>query len=49
MQKSHCRLDWHMGMYLEMLLARFLLDILQSSLVGLDILLGSLIDVGKEC
>jgi len=38
-----------MGMYLEMLLARFLLDILQSSLVGLDILLGSLIDVGKEC
>jgi len=36
MQTSHCRLDWFMGMYSERLLVRFLLDILKSSLVGVD-------------
>jgi len=36
MQKSHCRLDWYVGMYSERLLVRFLLDILKSSLVDLD-------------
>jgi len=36
MQTSHCRLDWYMGMYWERRLVRFPLDILKSSLVGLD-------------
>jgi len=36
-----------MGMYSGRLLVRFLLDTLKSSLVGWDILIGSLIDVGK--
>jgi len=38
MQKSlyRPRLDWYMGMYSERLLVRFLLDILKSSLLGLD-------------
>jgi len=38
MQKSHCRpmLDWYMGMYSQRLLVRFLLNILKSSLVGLE-------------
>jgi len=37
-----------MGMYSEILLVRFLLDILKSSLVDLHNSAGSLIDVGKE-
>jgi len=36
MQKSHCSLDWYVGMYSERFLVRFLLDILKYSLVGLD-------------
>jgi len=36
MQKWHCRLDWYVGMYGERLLVHFILDILKSSLVGLD-------------
>ena len=36
MQKSHCRLDWYMRMYSERLLVCFLLDIMKSSLVGLE-------------
>ena len=36
MQTSHQRQDRYMGMYSERLLVRFLLDILKSSLVGLD-------------
>jgi len=36
-----------MGMYSERLLVRFLLDILKSSLVGLDNSAWELIDVGK--
>ena len=37
MQKSRCRLDWYMGIYSVRLLVCFLLDIMKSSLVGLDI------------
>jgi len=36
MQKSHCRLDWYMGMCSERLRVRFLLDNLKYSLVVLD-------------
>jgi len=35
-QKSRSKLDWYMVIYSERLLVRFLLDILKSSLVGLD-------------